>query len=175
MTNITGQPDGEMRRSAYISDCQKYRYRLERSWDASKKSVLFILLNPSTADHRQDDPTVRRCLGFARKWGYGGLLVGNLFAYRTPSPEELFKAEQPVGRLNDRNLLQLAKRAHKIIIAWGNHGFYQQRARQALKLLDRYELFALGLTRSGQPRHPLYLPNAARPSCFKREETRPAS
>jgi hypothetical protein len=118
------------------------------------------MLNPSTADHQNDDPTIRRCIGFAMHWGYGAVAVGNLFAFRTPSPRVLRQAAQPVGRNNDRWLQRLAAESSRVIAAWGNHGSFLGRDAQVRGLLG--PLYAFSLTQQGQPRHPLYLPNSAR-------------
>ena len=85
---------------AVISKCSKYRYSLSRQWNKEKEKVLFIMLNPSKADDKIDDPTVRRCISFAKNWGFGGLMIGNLFAYRTTYPKELFKTKNPKGKDN---------------------------------------------------------------------------
>jgi hypothetical protein len=136
----------------------KYRYVLWREWQENALSVSFIMLNPSTADAHTDDPTIRRCIGFARSWGYGALEVVNLFAYRATQPIELRRAPDPVGKDNDRYLLAAGQRSQLVILAWGNWGSLNQRDRAVLHLLgDRRDIYCLGRTRSGQPRHPLYL------------------
>jgi hypothetical protein len=117
---------------------------------------MFIMLNPSTADALVDDPTVRRCIGFARSWGYGGLYVGNLFAYRTSQPMELKQARDPVGPRCDRWLKLMMRKSKRVVAAWGVHGEYRDRASDVAYMLDEY--YVLGLTRDGHPRHPLYLP-----------------
>lgn len=96
-----------MIKSAIISECGKYRYSLSRIWDENKANVLFIMLNPSTADGDVDDPTIRRCIGFAKSWGYGGIYVGNLFAYRATDPKELLKVENPIGFENIHHLMDM--------------------------------------------------------------------
>ena len=116
------------------------------------------MLNPSTADESSDDPTIRRCIGFARAWAYGGLEVVNLFALRATDPRELRVAADPIGGLNDAYLLDAAARATAMVIAWGAHGVFRSRGAAALTLLSpRARLLALGWTNSGEPRHPLYL------------------
>jgi hypothetical protein len=150
--------------AAQISRCGTYRYALWRRW-APGAQVLFVMLNPSTADQSNDDPTIRRCIGFAARWGFGGVAVGNLFAYRTPSPRVLRHAAHPVGRANDRWLQRLAAESSRVIAAWGNDGVLLGRDAEVCDLLG--PLYALGLTRQGQPRHPLYLPNAARPGRWR--------
>lgn len=149
----------EVRTDAFISRCGTYRYALWRRW-ACGPQVLFVMLNPSTADHRNDDPTIRRCIAFAASWGFGAVAVGNLFAFRTPFPSVLRLAAQPIGRANDRWLQRLAAESSCVIAAWGNHGSLMGRDEQVCALLR--PLYVLSLTRQGQPRHPLYVPGSAR-------------
>ena len=146
-----------------MSGCGQYRYALWRRW-APGPQVLFVMLNPSTADQVRDDPTIRRCIGFAASWGYGALVVGNLFAYRTSWPEVLMRAARPVGRANDRWLLRLAAESSGVIAAWGNSGTWLGRDRQVREALA--PLHVLSLTRRGQPRHPLYVKATARPTAW---------
>src|ERR1700755_2395175 len=108
--------------AAHISSCGRYRYMLERVWSEGNNSLLIVGLNPSTADALLDDPTIRRCVGFAKGLGYGGLLMGNLFAARSTSPSALTGFEDPVGPENDAWLLKLQHRAHATVAAWGNGG-----------------------------------------------------
>jgi hypothetical protein len=123
---------------------------------------MFIALNPSTADHRHDDPTIRRCMTFARDWGFGGLVVANLFAYRTSEPARLRLADAPIGPRNDRWLSCLASRASLVLAAWGIHGDYLGRAERVRSRL--HGLHCLGTTMRGLPRHPLYVRRDARPA-----------
>ena len=118
------------------------------------------MLNPSRADHRQDDPTLRRCLGLAQQWQFSRLTVVNLFAFCTASPQILKAASQPVGQDNDRHILQACEAADHVALAWGNWGTLHQRDQAVLKLLQpfRDRLYCLGQNRTGQPRHPLYVP-----------------
>ncbi len=120
----------EMTKNAVISEDQLYRYSLERVWDTSKPTVLFICLNPSTADAKTDDPTVRRMIGFAKQFGFGRLLVGNLFAFRATKPSDLLAANAPIGPENDTYLSKMANEAHTIIAAWGNKGIFKNRSNQ---------------------------------------------
>jgi hypothetical protein len=133
----------------------RYRYSLERVWGDGKTRALFIGLNPSTADATHDDPTVRRCVGFARRFGYSGLLLGNLFAARCTVPLELRGFPDPVGPENDQFLGSLLARSDLVIAAWGNHGLYLGRGDAVFKRLTTARCF--GLTKRGQPRHPLYV------------------
>lgn len=145
---------------AIISDCGKYRYVLRRSLGSVLrwyKPMLFIMLNPSTADATQDDPTIRRCMDFAKREGMTHLNVVNLFALRATDPAELKKAADPIGPENDRYIEEEVRR-HSIgavIAAWGAHPFAAERAAEVLKKYPT--LYCLGKTKSGAPRHPLYL------------------
>ena len=123
---------------------------------------MFIMLNPSTADANRDDPTIIKCIQFARNWDYGELMVGNLFAWRSPKPEDLLSVSDPVGPHNDAALLELAQRASRIVAAWGNRGELYGRSQTVRQMLSR-PLYALHITGSGQPGHPLYLPESAKP------------
>jgi hypothetical protein len=141
-----------------------YRYVLWRSWQDTTPRLGFILLNPSQADATQDDPTVRRCIRFARDWGYGGIEVMNLFAYRATKPVELWRSPNPIGTENDRYLSSLPQRVPAIVVGWGNQGQWGDRSRTAQQLLaDSTQLYCLGLTHRGEPRHPLYLSAATPP------------
>ena len=150
--------------SAEFSPCSKYRYALRRVWDPSSPSVLFVLLNPSTADARRDDPTIRRCIGYARDWGYGGLLVGNLFAYRATNPACLKTARDPVGPENDKWLQRLARDADMVVAGWGEHGKLYDRDQEVRPLLPAVHILAT--TKAGRPRHPLYLRRALVPRAW---------
>lgn len=148
-----------------------YRYNLWRQWDEQRPWVGFVMLNPSRADAVVDDPTIRRCLGFAQAWGYGGLEVVNLFAYRTASPTELRRVSDPIGAENDRYLTSLVQRVDRILLAWGNWGTLYQRDRAVIQLLGMSKpLNCLGLTQTGQPRHPLYLRRGELPQPYKPAE-----
>lgn len=116
--------------------------------------MLFVGLNPSTADWASDDPTIRRCVQFAKREGHDGLLVGNLFAFRTKSPAELKKAPLPVGPENDRWLEKLGGRATQVVLAWGNHGRLFGRDQFVAAMFKGTHCF--GVTKEGQPTHPLY-------------------
>lgn len=150
-----------MQRSANFSRCRRYRYALWRRWAPGDDYVLLVGLNPSTADHRRDDPTIRRCIGFARDWGYSGLCVANLFALRATYPEDLLADPEPVGPRNDQWLRRLARDASLVVGGWGNHGRHQDRAARVRAWLPG--LHCLRLNQSGEPAHPLYLPRELRP------------
>ena len=143
-----------------------YRYRLWREWQPDAGCIAFVMLNPSTADGSRHDPTIRRCLQFAQAWGYGGLQVVNLFAYRTPHPQLLSGVADPVGPDNDRHLLTACDRAQMVLLGWGNRGMRQQRDQAVLAMLAAYPLYCLGLTQLGHPRHPLYVQGDRQPLPF---------
>ena len=153
-----------MKSAAEFSVCRRYRYALWRQW-ASGPEVLFVMLNPSTADETADDPTIRRCIGLARSWGFGSLAVGNVFAYRTGSPARLKKTAQPIGAANDAWLRRLQRSASLTIAAWGNHGAYLDRSRIVRATLGAPH--TLGLTVRGEPRHPLYLRRDVQPAPWR--------
>lgn len=145
--------------SAIFSEDRVYRYALERRW-GSGPFVLFVMLNPSTADEHVDDPTIRRCVGFARGWGYGGLLVANLFAYRATDPSELALADDPVGPDCDVWLETCSLRSSLTIAAWGAHRAAAPRVADVYEHLgDR--VACLGRTADGSPRHPVRLAKAS--------------
>ncbi|WP_348720523.1 DUF1643 domain-containing protein [uncultured Alcanivorax sp.] len=160
-----------LQRSANFSRCRQYRYALWRHWGPGDDFLLLIGLNPSTADHRQDDPTIRRCMGFARDWGYSGLCVANLFAYRATYPDDLFATDNPVGPKNDQWLRKLARQADLIVAAWGNHGRFMNRARIVSDRLPA--MHCIRLNGSGEPAHPLYLPKHLTPTPWKVREPSP--
>lgn len=137
-----------------------YRYTLIRTWDAAGPRIAFCLLNPSTANARRDDPTIRRCLGFARAWGYGSLEVVNCFALRATDPRELARAADPIGPANDAAIRRAARRAAMTVAGWGAHGALLGRGQRVRGLLGRAgtPVVCLGTTAAGHPRHPLYLP-----------------
>lgn len=153
------------RGDAIISDCGTYRYLLQRFWDQRLEALNFVMLNPSTADASLDDPTIRRCLGFARTLGFGQLEVTNLFALRSTDPAALRGHADPVGPDNDECIVSSAKVCHMTICAWGNHGGYLGRAQHVLALLHAAGVTprALRLGKDGSPAHPLYLPADLRP------------
>ena len=144
--------------TATLSPDGRYRYRLGRRW-AEGATVTWIMLNPSTADAANDDPTIRRCTDFTKRWGYGGLTVVNLFALRATDPRALRRAyDQPIGLPdNDRHIVEATASAALVVAAWGAHGTMYARDRQVRMLLDGRAVHCLGTTKAGQPRHPLYL------------------
>lgn len=153
-----------MESGAVFSLCQTYRYALWRIWDPSQPKVFFIGLNPSTADAVRNDPTARRCIGFAQRWGYGGVYMANLFAYRATQPRLLKTAAAPIGEKTDRWLQQLSQQSVLHIAAWGNHGCFLNRDQQVRRLIP--DLYCLAVTQQGQPSHPLYLKRELMPRPF---------
>lgn len=155
-----------MKRGARFSDCRTYRYTLWRIWDDEGAKVNVIGLNPSKADENADDPTIRRCIDFARRWGYGGLVMTNLFAYRSTDPKGLLSVADPVGPDNDQRLKEEAYDAGMAVAAWGAHPLAVARSEAVRPILERYYVMSLGLTKDGAPRHPLYLPKTTQPLPF---------
>jgi hypothetical protein len=149
-----------MNRSALISRCGTYRYLLRREWNAALPCIHWIMLNPSTADAQQDDNTIRRVISFSQQWGYGSVVVLNLFAYRTPHPSILQAASDPVGPQNDKFLSSING---PVIAAWGAHRFAKSRAAEVLKLLSP-DTLCLGQNKNGSPKHPLYVSRDTMPT-----------
>lgn len=155
-----------MEKGATISACGKFRYSLWRRW-AEGPLMVFVMLNPSTADSEQDDPTIRKCIGFSKRHGYAGILVVNLFAYRATNPRDLYRAgpllASAIGPANDANIQQAARMSFRdgspVVLAWGAHARGLNRAQDVLTLLrcEYAGLFTLALTADGVPRHPLML------------------
>ncbi len=146
---------------AILSSDSKYRYRLSRCWAPNVAPLVWIMLNPSTADAVSDDPTIRRCVSFARRWGYGGIHVYNLFALRSASPRALETADDPVGPANDSWLEKTVETGSSIVAAWGtcHTALQRDRAARIRGVLSNHSLasvLCLGLTATGQPKHPLY-------------------
>ena len=140
---------------AVFSDCERYRYSLSRTWDKNLPKIMFIGLNPSTADEVKNDPTVSRMISYAKKWNYGAVFVQNVFAFRATLPSDLKRADNPIGKETDKFILDCVKKTNKIIACWGNHGLFMDRGFRVRKLIDKMECF--GLTKAGEPKHPLYL------------------
>lgn len=158
---------------ATFSPDRRYRYRLWRVWDPSCFRVAFVMLNPSTADEHVLDPTLRRCLGFAQRWGFGGFEVANIFALRSTDPAGLYKAAihdgDPVGPENDAALDELAARVSMVVAGWGTHGRLGWRGDTVRRRFDAAgrPLHVLRLSREGFPCHPLYLPGSLEPTPWR--------
>lgn len=158
--------------AARFSECGQYRYTLERHWDPTRAPVCWVMLNPSTADLEHNDPTVHRCQRFADRWGYGGIVVVNLFAYRATAPECLKLVQDPIGSDNDAAIAASAAHAHEaggiVVCAWGNHGRLQERSNVVVDALLRASvpLYCLKVTGANEPGHPLYLRGDSQPRGF---------
>jgi len=150
---------------AAFSSCRRWRYLLWRRWDERLPTANFLMLNPSTADEFQLDPSCTRARVYAERWGYGSLIVTNLFGWRATDPVDMKAARDPVGRGNDRAIVRAAREAELVVCAWGNHGAHLGRSRSVLSLLRDagVRLHALRVTGAGEPTHPLYLPGHLRP------------
>lgn len=147
-----------IKRTADFSPCRTWRYTLIREWDVKKPRLLFILLNPSTADEKKDDPTNRRGIDFAIQWGFGAVVFVNLFAIRSPDPLVIPKVKDPVGPDNDLYIAREAYRTNLIVCAWGTHGRFNNRDQVVTgHLAIHYELTCLGRNNDGTPQHPLYM------------------
>lgn len=160
----------EVFKHATFSPCRKYRYTLLRSWNGDLGQVAFIGLNPSTADENIDDPTIRRCIGFSKAWGFGSLMMLNLFAYRSTNPKGLLSVVDPVGECNDEAIASEASGADLVICAWGTHGKLLSRDKAVVRIIElRKPLLCLGVTQCGRPKHPLYLSSKSTPIPFKEQ------
>jgi hypothetical protein len=162
---------------ATFSKDRRYRYRLWRAWGDPELRCVFVGLNPSTADESNDDPTIRKCVGFAKRWGFGAVDVVNLFAFRSTEPMALLAAEDPVGRDNGYHLSLALKHAKRIVWAWGSHGTRIQRLilSQAASVRATRRLCkvgTLGIAKDASPRHPLMLAYA---TAFKADDDEPPS
>jgi hypothetical protein len=138
---------------------------LWRQWDAAKPVANFLMLNPSTADELKLDPSCTRARRYAEAWGYGALIVTNVFGFRNTNPNELRKTPDPIGTGNDAAIVRAAKESAIVVCAWGNHGEFQGRAKEVLRKLKakNIRLHALRVNANGEPAHPLYLPGNLRP------------
>jgi hypothetical protein len=144
-----------MESNAIFSSDRMYRYALWRIWDNSKPTVMFIGLNPSFANESVDDPTMKRCIGFAKNWNYGGIYMTNLFAFCTTYPNDLRKAIDPIGVENDKWLKEIELKSSKVVFAWGVSGAFLKRNEKVINLFQNS--YYIALSKMGHPRHPLYL------------------
>jgi len=163
---------------AIFSEDQQYRYTLRR--DASPTgtgTLLFLMLNPSTADEVANDPTVTRCIRYARDWGFKRLFVANIFALRSTDPAKLLLHPEPIGLDNDRWIRTLAGAADQVVGAWGAHAAVVEREPQILELLRGTvdEIYCLEKSAAGHPRHPLYMPASLKPQLWRSLKTQRAS
>jgi hypothetical protein len=154
---------------ARYSDCERYRYYLKRTWDFTLPVVNYLMLNPSTATEKQNDPTLARCESRARNWSYGSMVITNLFAYRATDPKDMKRQADPVGPENMNQIREAANEADLIICGWGQHGRHLSQDAWAIKQLGMIDLpakvHALRIT-NGVPWHPLYLSYELKPIPF---------
>lgn len=155
-----------LHRFAAFSPDRAYRYTLVRQWNVSLPKVVFIGLNPSIADERQDDQTVKKCIGFARRWGCGSLTMVNLFALVATDPNQMMSHSSPIGPDNDATIRYATRRVKFVVAAWGADGLFQNRAVDVLKMLQG-KIWCLGKTKAGHPRHPSRLGYATTLEKFK--------
>jgi hypothetical protein len=152
---------------ATFSDCRNYRYALWRIWDYDKPRIMFIGLNPSTADETQNDPTIRRVIGFAKDWGYGGIYMCNLFAIVSTDPAILKMCTDPIGD-NDHHLLKYADLSKDILFGWGNFKEAVDRVKYVSGLFPN--ALCLGKNQNGTPKHPLYIAAKTTPISFNPQQ-----
>lgn len=167
MMERTAEQDGT-RSTALYSPCETYRYGLSRVWDAGLPAVLFVMLNPSTADELKNDPTIERCQRRAVAMGCGSVRIANLFAFRATRPEDLRRAPDPEGPENAALLALWSQEAQMTVAAWGVHGAYLGQAARVAPLLMG-DVRHLGLTKAGHPRHPLYVSYDVKPTAWPRD------
>lgn len=155
---------------ATFSDCQRYRYLLWRMWNGDLPTVNFLMLNPSTATDVVLDSTVTRCMRRAQSWGYGSLIVTNLFALRSTDPRELYKTDDPVGPWNDQAIYDAAIESDMVLCAWGDHGLHKGRSKAVREIVTQGRMFdklrCLKINKSGEPSHPLYLSYNVKPQVW---------
>jgi len=143
---------------ALFSSCRRWRYLLWRRWDEAKPVANFLMLNPSTADEHKLDPTCSRARDYAERWGYGALIVTNVFGWRATDPKKMKAVKDPVGPGNDAAIVKAAKASAIVVCAWGNHGAFLDRSARVKALLKKTKLHVLRVNANGEPAHPLYLP-----------------
>jgi hypothetical protein len=152
-----------MKKHAIISRNGKYRYQLSRIWDEEKPNILFIMLNPSTADKDVNDPTTNRVIKFAKYWGYGGIFICNLYAYRSTDPNDLKYIDDPIGKNNIKHIRKLIGLTEKVIYAWGNN---QKEPEWLCDLVNTP--YCIDISIKGIPKNPLYLKNNLQPKLYVR-------
>ncbi|WP_320168129.1 DUF1643 domain-containing protein [Mangrovibacterium marinum] len=150
-----------VQKDAILSDDNLYRYVLARVFDKDKPMVAFVGLNPSTADDKDDDPTIRKCIRYCTQWKFGGFYMVNLFAIRSSDPNEIYRVDDPVGTNNDEHLVEVFKKVEKVIFCWGNAGGYRGRNLDVSKLVENP--YCLKINGTGEPAHPLYLSRSLEP------------
>ena len=160
--------DTTTERACNFSPCRTWRYRLDIRWKKGR-CLNWLMLNPSTADEIANDPTVERCERRARQWGYGRVIVTNLFGYRATSPKRLREVDDPIGPENDEYIVEAAQEADRVVVAWGNHGLLNGRSDAVRELLAEHNirLHALRIAKTGEPVHPLYVAYAVKPQRYR--------
>lgn len=148
---------------AELSGCGRYRYLLRRQLGMGERICTFVMLNPSTADATLDDPTIRRCIGFAARWDMHWLYVVNLFAWRATSPDAMKAVADPIGPENDAFLQRVIPQSDCVVCAWGKHGSHRGRAKQVIDAFPRRVFHVLALNKDGSPKHPLYVRGDTQP------------
>lgn len=147
---------------ATISECKKYRYRLSRVWNKNLPIICFIMLNPSTADDQKDDRTINRIINFAKSWGFGGVVVVNLYGFRSSKPKDLRQQQDPEGPDNRRHVTEVIGEADMVIYAWGNN----KREPNWLRNLVENP-YCIDISKTGIPKHPLYLKSILQPKPYR--------
>jgi hypothetical protein len=162
--------------TAQLSDDSVYRYHLGRAWDDTLlQPITFVMLNPSTADAHVDDPTIRRCIGFAKSWGYSSLSVVNLFAFRATDPKalrEAGKTRDVIGPETKVTLDWVLHNSRLVVAAWGAAPWAQKRAREVMNYFVSVDFHCIRKTKLGAPEHPLYLPGDLKPTMFRPSPSR---
>ena len=150
---------------AVFSSCRRWRYLLWRRWDPARPAANFLMLNPSTADEWRLDPSCTRARNYAERWGFGSVLITNIFGWRATDPDEMKAVRDPVGRGNDRAIVRAARESALVVCAWGNHGAHMDRSTRVRTLLEeaKVEPRVLRMNAGGEPAHPLYLPARLKP------------
>lgn len=160
-----------------MNDCRfsqnrQYRYSLTHEWRdllfSDQRKIVWIGLNPSTADEQDLDPTLRRIRDFSKAWGYGAFTILNLFAYRATFPSDMLMAREPVGPENDQAILEACQDAETIVACWGHLGIAGKRDQAVLELLRNHDIHCLGRNQNGTPKHPLYIKKALELQIFRK-------
>jgi hypothetical protein len=152
---------------AVISKNQLYRYVLWRIWNERRERVNFIMLNPSTAGKTENDHTIIRCINYALYWGFGGMYVTNLFAFRSTDPNKMKSAPHPIGRLNNKYLKRYSEKCPMVILAWGRDGCFKNRDEEVLKLIgEKDKIYCIEKSSIGFPKHPARLAGHLKPMPF---------
>lgn len=160
--------DGATKSTAIYSNCEQFRYELTRIWGDGRR-LTYVMLNPSTASETRNDPTVERCERRARVMGFSAFRVVNIFAFRATKPQDLKKANHAIGPENDRFLISAVDWADMVLCAWGAHGAHLGRGAQVEAILREQgdDLWHIGLTKAGAPRHPLYISYSQQPALWR--------